>query len=168
MSRKKKITERPQPTVGEIAYNLMQKDPDSRDPIELEREMQKDYLNELIACALEFSKKYVGDFYVVIITKKEKLLPNVFRNYFAARISCPTPDYDQSVFKYHYDSQLIEYIWTIPCKDACIYLKENAPYVGESERQLLQFVLQFSDGTLYKLAKQFNKEAMDSPLLTTT
>ncbi len=168
MNRKKKIVEATSPTVGSQAYDLMQKEPESRDPIEIEQAMQEDYVDELITCALTFAKKYIGDFYVVVITKNEKLLPNVFRNYFAARVSCPTPDYDQSVFKYHYHSETIEYIWTIPSKDACIYLKENALQVHPTEEQLLRFVLEFADGTLYKLAKQLNKEAMDSPLLTTT
>ena|SRR5271165_3648921 len=158
MNRKKK-------TVGAQALDLMQKEPESRDPIELQREMQAEYVDELLDCAETYAKKCIGDFYIVVITKNEKLLPNVFRNFFLPRISCPTPDYDQSVYKYHHEHQMIEFIWTIPSKEACIHLRDNALIVDKSEHGLLQFVLWFEDGTLYRLAKRLNKEEMHSPML---
>ena len=69
-------------TVGKIASQLMQKEPESRDPIELQREMTSEYIANLIECINRYKKTFVHDFYVVVITKNEKLLPNVFRNQF--------------------------------------------------------------------------------------
>jgi len=60
---------------------------------------------------------------------------------------------------------MIEFIWTIPSKEACIHLRDNALIVDKSEHGLLQFVLWFEDGTLYRLAKRLNKEEMHSPML---
>jgi hypothetical protein len=153
------------PTVGESASQLLSKIPDSCDPIEIRQEMQKEYLDNLIQCVIDHRQKISGDFYVVILTKNEKLLPNVFRNYFFARSSCPTPDYDQAVFRFHADSEEIVFLWCIPSKDACIHLKENAVLVAPEERELLSCVLDFSDGTLYKFAKKLNREQADSNIL---
>ena len=152
-------------TVGKVAYDLLQKTPESRDPIEIQKAMQEDYINELIKC-MDIHKPFLKDnFFIVVITKNEKLMPNVFRNYFSARQSCPTPDYDQSVFMYNRADDCIEYIWTIPSKDACHHLKENALLVAPEERQLLKFILEFADGTLWKLCKKLNNEEEKSPLI---
>lgn len=152
-------------TVGKVASDLMQKAPESRNPMEIQREMQKEYIDELIKCVNDHKSKYHGNFFIVVITKNEKLMPNVFRNYFFARQTCPTPDYDQSVFRYVRADEAIDYIWTIPSRDTCHHLKENALYVAPEERELLSFVLQFSDKTLYKLAKKLNKEEEKSNLI---
>jgi hypothetical protein len=152
-------------TVGKIAYDLMQKEPDSRDPIEIEREVHKNYEAQIIACIEDGKKYYTEDFYIIVITKKERLMHNVLRNYFFHRQSCPTPDYDQTVYKYTISTENIEFLWVIPSKDTCILLKQNALEVVPEERQLLKYVLDFADGTLYKLSKKLNGEAEDSSLL---
>jgi hypothetical protein len=41
----------------------------------------------------------------------------------------------------------------------------SAPYIVLEERGLLNFVQQFTDGTLMKIAKSLNGEAPDSPLI---
>jgi hypothetical protein len=152
-------------TIGDISQELLQKNPESRDPIELQREMQKDYMNHLINCAEEHRKIFPGTFYILVLTKNERLMPNVFRNYFYGRQSCPTPDYDQSVFVYNHELERIEYLWTIPSKDTCIHFKNNILQIAESERGLLKFILEFSDGSLFKLAKKLNGEQENSPEL---
>jgi hypothetical protein len=152
-------------TVGAHSLELMQKTPESRSPIEIQREMQQDYLKELVNCVEASKSTYQGDFYVVVITKNEKLMPNVFRNYFFARKTCPTPEYDQSIFKYSRADESIVYLWTIPSRDASHHLKDNALVVHPSERQLLKFVLEFADGTLYKLCKKLNNEEEKSSLI---
>lgn len=145
-------------TVGKVATDLMQKTPDSRDPIELAREMQKEYMKNLMETVNTGKGKWDTDFFVIVITKNEKLLHNVFRNYFFPRLTCPTPDYDQSVFWYKKADEELHYVWTIPSRDASFHLKDNALVVDPSEKLLLNFVLQFEDGTLYKLSKKLNKE----------
>ena len=87
-------------TVGAVSSELIMKEPESRDPIEIQREMQKDYLKELTNCAESHKSVFPGDFFLVVLTKNERLMTNVFRNYFFARNTCPTPQYDQSVFRY--------------------------------------------------------------------
>ena len=71
-------------TVGKHASDLLLRSPDTRDPIELQREMQKKYAENILDCVARGKKELVpsGDFYVVVETKKERLLQNVVRNYF--------------------------------------------------------------------------------------
>lgn len=152
-------------TVGAAALELQQKQPDTLDPIELQREMQKDYVDNLIECVQTNRKDITGNFYVVVLTKMERLLTNVFRNFFFARISCPTPDYDQAVYKYNADSETLDYIWCIPDRDTSYSLKLQALEIDDNEKMLLQHVLDFSDGTLFTLSKKLNKENMYSNLL---
>ena len=159
------MTKETRDTVGKISLDLMQKTPESTDPIELERAMQEKYIDELIACVETHKKIFPANFFIIVITKNERLMPNVFRNYFFARLTCPTPDYDQSVFSYNKEHDVIEYVWTIPSQDACIHLKKHALEVHPSEKELLFCVLKFADGTLYKLAKSLNGEAETTPLI---
>ncbi len=152
-------------TVGKLSSELLQKESPTHSPIELEREMHTEYEANLFSCIETGKKMYGNSFYVVVITKRERLMPNVFRNYFFSRSSCPTPDWDQTVYRYEKSCDEIEFLWVIPSKDTCEHLTLNALQVAPEERALLGFVLSFSDGTLFKLAKKLNKEMEHSPLL---
>lgn len=152
-------------TVGKIASDLLKKQPDSLSPIENMREQLTDYEKNLFECVDRYKNILPFNFFVVVITKKEPLMPNVLRNYFYARISCPTPDYDQTVYQYLHKDEALNFLWVIPSRDTCLILKENALRVVPEERQLLDFVLSFSDGSLFKLAKKLNGEVEDSPRL---
>lgn len=154
-------------TVGELSQELLQKNFDTRDPIELQRAMQKKYIDNLVQCVENNRHLYPGDFYVIVITKKEPLMPNVFRNYFFARHTCPTPDYDQAVFKYNYGPQEIEYIWCIPDRETCLVFLDNTDRVVIDEIELLQTIIDFKNGSLYRRAKKLNNEQDDSVLIET-
>jgi hypothetical protein len=152
-------------TVGKLATDLKQKTLEERSVVELERAMHKDYIDELLKTHAEAKKTMFGDFFITVLTKKERLLDNVLRNYFFARESCPTPDYDQSVYHYKKADDRIEFLWVIPSKDTCMLLLDYRPMIAPAEYELLTFVLKFADGTLGALAKKLNGEAVDSPLL---
>lgn len=153
-------------TVGAIASDLMIKSPESTDPIEIEKEMQKEYIQHLIETAQTGKEFCDTDFYVVVITKKEPLMQNVMRNYFYWRHSCPTPDYDQAVYCYRQKEEDLAFLWVIPSKDTCELLRDNALLVASEERALRDFVLAFADGSLYRYAKQLNGEiSLESPLI---
>lgn len=149
-------------TVGKISSDLLKKIPVTNDPIEIERAMHSEYVKNIIDCINDAPASFGNDLFIVVITKKEPLMPNVLRNYFLARTTCPTPDYDQTVYTYQKDADDLRFLWVIPSKDACLYLKDNALSVSAEEKQLLRFVLDFADGTLYKLAKKLNGETKDS------
>ena len=147
-------------TVGKISSELMQKEPESRDPIEIQRATEQEYIQHLNECLERGKKTYPDNFFIVVITKNERLMKNVFRNYFFCRLSCPTPDYDQTVYRYLAKEGVLEYLWTIPCRDASMHLKDNALNVSKEEKPILDMVLDFADGTLYRLAKKLNNEEL--------
>ena len=155
-------------TVGKISNDLIIKSADNTHSAhEQMQECLTDYDANINQCIIDHKLKFTGDFYIVVITKKERLMDNVLRNYFTARLSCPTPDYDQTVYKYTRKDDAIEFMWVIPSKDACITLKDNFLLIPSEERELLKFVLDFSDGTLFELAKKLNgEESLLSPMLT--
>lgn len=151
--------------LGKISSDLSQKTPESRSVTEITQAMQEKYSKDLIECVEASRKTAPGDFYIEVVLKNEKLMSNVFRYYFRARHSCPTPNYDQDVYKFNAAAERIEYVWTIPSRDACHHIKDNALIVNESEKELLKFVLDFADGTLMQRAKQLNGESRESILL---
>lgn len=152
-------------TVGKLATDLLQKAPDTRDPIELQREMQKDYETQVVLAIERGKKMFSTDFYVVVETKKEQKLVNVVRNYFFPRQSCPTPNTDQTVYRYIKDRDLIEFLWVIPSKDTCEMLYHNALQVVDEEKKLLGYVMAYYNGVLLRIAKSLNAEQDDTPLL---
>lgn len=145
-------------TVGAIAAELLQKPDGPTNPQEYQRAQEKDYLAKLLVTAQEGLKLYNSDFYIVVITKKERLMENVIRNYFFSRKTCPTPDYDQTVYKFNHGKDDIEFLWTIPAKDICFDLLENKHRITREEQDLLECVMRYAEGTLMKLAQSENKE----------
>lgn len=152
-------------TVGKVALELLKKEPETRNPIEQMRESLTDFDKNIHLCIERYKQKFLGNFYVVVITKKERLMPNVLRNYFTGRITCPTPDYDQAVYRYDKAEDSITFLWVIPSKDTCHLLHANAMQVHPSERDLLKYVLKFIDGSLLKYSKKLNGEQIDSILV---
>lgn len=153
-------------TVGAVAHELQKQEAPTRDPIELEREMHKDYERRIYESIADGKKSYTGDFYIVVMTKREMLLTNVLRNYFVVRQTAPTPNWEQTVYKYHREEERIEFLWVVPDKDACEELCDNALLVHPDEKQLLHFVLQLFDGSLLQYAKRLNGEQESSLLLS--
>ncbi len=154
-------------TVGKISSDLIidQVD-DTHSAHEQMQEQLTDWDRELETCVKSCLNAYpIGDFYVVVITKKEKLMQNVLRNYFYGRYSCPTPDWDQVVYKYHRADNRIEFLWVVPCKEVCETMKRFPLDVPKEEHELRDFVLAFEDGTLLKKSKLLNGEKADGLII---
>lgn len=127
-------------------------------------EMNKDYAPELEAC-IDRGKKQFGnqDFFVSILIKPERLLRTAIRFYYVPRLSCPTPTFDQIVYKYHHKKDMVEFIWVIPSRQACKFYTDNPLKVPVEERDLLNYVLDFYDGALDERCRKLNNEKIDSP-----
>ena len=145
-------------TAGEYYLDLLNKSPEEIDVVEMQREMQKDWEKNIVACVDNHKKIFPDDFYVVITTKRERILSTVVRNYFSARMSCPTPNYEQIVYKYHRDDDRLEFIWSVPDRETCVVYLNNAQEVDPSEYELLKMIRDFADGTLFKECKKRNNE----------
>lgn len=152
-------------TIGAIASKLQEEalqTPSDHTVVEQMREQLSEYDQNLALCVKDALKTKTKDFYVVVLTKKERLLENVLRNYFFARNSCPTPDYDQAVYFYNFKKQQLTFMWVIPSKDTCEYMLMHKKQIPPEEYELLKFVLAFTDGYLLKLVKNLNNETEDT------
>ena len=152
------MTQEKKTTVGKEAYDRLIAGPNEAHAIDLEHEMHKDYESNIIEC-IQRAKKVLHDpFYVVVETKKERLLENVIRNYFFYRQSCPTPTYDQTVYYVNPKTDVIEFMWVVPSKDTCQMMVDNQTRIHPEEHDLLNFVLLFESGKLLEMARFRNNE----------
>jgi hypothetical protein len=151
-------------TVGKFSTDLINKDDGYQvNAIDQAAENTKDYMKNLYeAVDRGIIAHPAKDFYIHVETKKEKLLENVLRNYFIPKLACPTPNYDQAVFKYIHEKGDLVFMWVIPDRGTCFYFKENYAQIPPEEKDLLQFIRMFDDGTLLKLAKRVNGEETET------
>jgi len=155
--------------IGELSQELLAKEPETDDPIELQQEMQyKTFEKEFLAALERAHSKYFTDFYIVVLNQRFRLFPNVIRAYFIDRISCPTPDYDQTVYRIEKKTGKIEFLWTIPDKNSCQDMYENALMLDPEYKELLQYVLDFYDGTLLAKTKKLNNEHNQSLVIVSS
>ena len=153
-------------TVGAISSALLEHQiHDDHSADEQMREQLTDYEKNIELCVDSGLKTYTHNFYVVVLTKKERLMQNVIRNYFFHRSTCPTPEYDQIVYQFMRSAHTLEFLWVIPSKETCEYMRNNPLSIPESERELLNFVLDFYENSLLTMAKLKNSEHAESPLI---
>ena len=156
--KRKPLNQENKVTVGKAATDLLSKNPEVVALRDISDELLSDYEKNVLECIKRGVKELDSDFYIVVLTKKEKLLKNVLRHFFLFRQSCPTPNYDQTVYQYKHKDEDLLLLWTIPSRDASVYLLTNAKFVDPSEWKLLNYVLKFANKDLYKLSKKLNKE----------
>ena len=160
------MTQKRRENVGKLSYDLQLKnDKVTHSPLEQTKEQLAEYEKNVEICLQTNKEKFDGDFYIVVDTKKERAMQNVIRNYFYARFSCPTPNYDQVVYKYTLENNQLVLIWVIPDRSSTKDMKANASIVPPEQWELLGYVLKFADGTLFKLAKELNGEKDKTPEL---
>lgn len=147
-------------TVGKVALDLLLENPTYLDHSAHEQmqEQLNEYEAHIIECIESAKRIYPHDFYIVVETKKEPKLNNVLRNYFIHRATCPTPTYDNVVYKYHRSDDNLEFLWVLPSRDVYRMMMSRALEIPAEERELLQFVLDDSDGTLLRQCKMLNGE----------
>ena len=136
------------------------------DIIEYRRAMEPDIMKRIYNTAQEAKNKpnYINkDFYVVLLTTIDRVLrqPKVIP---LARQSCPTPVYKQSVWKYKYASDTLEFLWSIP--DSILYyhiLRNQTKYLQDKEcADLAKFVILMESGELLEWVKKENGEKLDA------
>ena len=83
------------------------------------------------------------------------------------RISCPTPVYNQHVFKYVYETKKIEYLWTIPTQQKYYYYLRNAKELMQDtlHSQQVQFCMLMESGQLLDWVKKENGETGKEPMM---
>ncbi len=152
-----------QENLGEQVNALREKNDNNPDTstiriMDLTREMMKDWPAYLEKAIDEGIKKLKGDFFICILLKEEKIMREVHRVYFVTRDTCPTPNYDQTVYHYIRDTQQLRYLWTIPDRDLCFEFLENAHKIEAADKDLLKMIHMFGTGQLLRWSQKLNGE----------
>lgn len=151
-------------TVGAKALELQGKTDEKINAIDLQKEIHKghssdDSFESQVWQVVDRGRNfYEGDFFVVVLFKKERLFHNVVRQYFLPRQSCPTPEYDQIVYKYYRKEDKIEFIWVVPDIQTVRHLDIYRRDLPDDQQWFLQFIRDFKSGELDKRCIQLNKE----------
>jgi hypothetical protein len=84
------------------------------------------------------------------------------------RLSCPTPGYNMDVFKYHCQSQGIEYLFSIPRKHRYWHMWHyKIKYLSNpATKRLMTFILAMESGELLKWVKKECGELPDAIIRT--
>ena len=137
-------------TVGAQALKLLEKADGKQSLMDTSLEMTKNFMPEISKC-IDNHKYLTEPYYLIAINKRERLIINSIRQFFAARRTLPTPDYDQNVFKYFPSSGGLKYLWTVPDKDSVTYILLNQTSLPDEQKELLKFCKLFIAGTLDKV-----------------
>lgn len=155
-------------TAGMLLSELREQDSVIEDARELQERNHKEYEEKIYQVLNTAKRDHPNtDIFIVVLTKYEKHL-DVPRYYFFYRLSCPTPTYDQVVYKYHHATDHIEFIWVVPDKVTCEDYSRDRLMVPPTHQQLLYFVLSFYDGTLDNKCKELNGEKKEAPSVIIT
>ena len=165
MTKIKSTTPRTE-NIGKIATDLQKKGDLQSDSIELQREIhkgsnsKKTFEEELMTTVERGMNdpKIEGNFFVVVLNKKERLLQNIIRQYFFYRQSCPSPDFDQSVYRIYRKSGRIQYLWTVPDNVSCNNLPHMKKDLPPEQMQLVYMTEAFNCGALDRYADKISRE----------
>ena len=143
--------------VGEIYTELQRKKHSNVELGEFTKEFNKDYMDNLVQAAMDGKKKYNTTFYVVVLFRRERLMKKLLRNGFLSRQSCPTPNYDQTVYKFNPTTEELEFLWVIPSPEICTQLYNKRLDIEIRKHPLMPYVVNFKEGKLLEKAKELNK-----------
>jgi len=149
-------------TVGQEAIDRLNNPDHTQTVVDTQREADKEYFDEIKKC-VDTHKSWDTPYYIVVHQKKEQLLENVVRRYFLARESLPSPQWDQTVWRYTPLSGDLRFVWTLPDENTAKWMAGNPKEIPKEQHQLLAFVLEFLDKKLFKhFDEMFNKEILTS------
>ena len=135
-------------TVGEEAVKRLKNADHKQGIVDTQREADKEYFNEIEKCAAAHTS-WDDPYYIIVHQKKEQLLENVIRRYFLGRQSLPTPQWDQTVWRYYPKNGDLEFIWTLPDENTAMWMADNPQDIHPEQHGLLAFVLNFLDKKLF-------------------
>lgn len=103
------------------------------------------------------------DFYVCYTFIRDRILRHP-KPIIWVRQSCPTPVYDQTVYKYHHNAGTLEFLWVIPNKMLYWHIVHNKQkYIENKETaSLAKMVLLMESGELLTWVKKENGNKKDA------
>lgn len=115
-------------------------------------------LANLYECLMRGKELFKEDFFIELQTVRDTLVVGRIKKKWIPKFTCPTPNYDQTVFHYKKKEDELYVVWVLPDRNSSFEILANAHLVGPEMKELTQYVLDFSDGSLFKKCKMLNKE----------
>ncbi len=165
--KKRKITSiKAERNAGAISYELEKTGDQKINPIEMQEAIHKgnksedSWENQIDLCLKRGMEFYPQgkDFFLVVLFKKERMLTNIVRQQFFYRLSCPTPSWDQVVYKYHRKECRLEFIWVVPDKESCMNLPNFIDELPDEQKALINYAKAFNHGALDEQCALLNGE----------
>lgn len=123
-------------------------------------------LAECIKLNLPILKNMGKDqFFISMITIQDRLFNNYFKQKVEAHQACPTPTWDQIIYRYDITSDNLEFLWVIPDKTTCEDMYKFPHLVPVEEYELLGYVKGFYEGTLLRKANELNGDKSTPPVI---
>ncbi len=132
--------------VGQAAARLLSNPDNKQGVVDTQREMLKNYRDELIKCAKRYDWKQ--PFYICAWTRRERTMVNVLRTQFFARQTRPAPTYDMQLYSYDPATEEMRFEWCLPDKDTIDQILADPLGLPKDHEQLYDFCRRFSQGTL--------------------
>lgn len=154
-------------TVGAQIAEHNAKDIGLEDDVRAYTESMTPLLLHILHDTVEQSKKHPlytnRNFYIVLVKNVDRILGQP-KFQCLARRSCPTPVYKQDVFKYHYVSGDLEFLWCIPSAERYWHIIRNKQkyFEDKNTKRLAQFVCLMESGALLEWVKKENDELPDA------
>lgn len=100
---------------------------------------------------------YVTDFFIEVCMQDARHLRST-QDHFIVRRSCPLPEFNRIVYRWHYNDNKIEYLWMLPSKYKALALYSNLLTPDEANNRAREFVMQYMDQSLHKKSDEINLE----------
>lgn len=147
--------EKGQNFTGKVAFDLLHKGIEANEMQEVQETidaMTPAYMAELEDCAKKNRPKYVGNFYIVCLRKKEAFFVNVIRQWFIARQTKPLacvlfqhyPNFDHDIWMVTPNCE-IQLVWSLPPGQEQLTIMKN-PHLYHSD--LVKWIKDYQDGFL--------------------
>lgn len=147
--------------IGKVAYDLLQKPDYKQGVVDTQREVDKEFFSEIQKCVeRKPHSDWKSPWYIIVLNRRERTMINVVRRQFLGRKTIPTPEYDQTVFRFYPSTGNLEFIWCIPDKNTTLWMYDNPGDVPKEHDWLKNFVFDFLNGSLYaSMIKKYPEEA---------
>lgn len=147
--------QRQRETVGAMSIKAAQ-DQNQSDTWETTQQREKEILHNLHDFVEKKKVEHRSDFFIMLLSRREKILTNVIRDRLYCLKACPTPNYNQSLWKYHYLDDRLEFLWSVPPKEAVDFLSRYPIEMNDMCADVIKCVFDFIDGTLARKTRELN------------
>lgn len=144
--------------IGKMIQEASSKPLETVELRELQREFNKDYMDELFKAAITGKKRHTehDNYFVVVLMKRDRLMRKKLTNYFTTRVTCPTPAHDQSVYTFNKKTEDLQFLWVIPDKETCRSMYTQRYNIDQLHSSIMPYVVDFVEGRLNSYERQFN------------